>query len=292
MSMSDFQQRSIIFRARVNESSPLQIAGAINAYTALLAEKSGFESLYLSGAGVANSAFALPDLGVTTLNDVLEETRRIAQASTLPLLVDADTGWDDPEDSIRQLSLAGASAVHLEDQVPVKRCGHRQGKKLVSIAEMQQRIKSASLGCDINSDFVIMARTDAHGVEGFHGSIDRAKAYIEAGAQMIFAEAYATLDEYKTLVSEVKVPVLANITEFGQTPLFTVSELQGAGVSLVLYPLSAFRAMSAAALNVYQTILTEGTQASLIHTMQTRQDLYTLLDYENQEQAIDRKRKP
>jgi len=288
MDISHYQQRSRKFRKLVSSSSPLQIAGTINAYTALLAEKAGFQSIYLSGAGVANASFGLPDLGVTTLENVSEDVRRIAQASRLPLLVDADTGWDDPEHAIRQLSIAGAAAIHIEDQIDLKRCGHRPGKNLVSIEEMQERIRSAVCGCDLNPDFVIMARTDSHAVEGFHASIDRSKAYIEAGAHMIFAEAYATLDEYKLLTDELDVPVLANITEFGKTPLFTVEELKSAGIAMALYPLTAFRAMSASALSVYETVRQQGTQKSLLDKMQTRAELYEILNYERYEKEIDK----
>ncbi len=264
MDISNYQQRSRNFKKLANATSPLQIAGTINAYTALLAEKAGFQSIYLSGAGVANASFGLPDLGVTTLENVSEDLRRIANASSLPLLVDADTGWNDPEHSIRQLSIAGASAIHIEDQVDFKRCGHRPGKNLVSIEDMQERICSAVCGCDLNPDFVIMARTDSHAVEGLHASIDRCKAYIEAGAHMIFAEAYATLDEYKLLTDELDVPVLANITEFGKTPLFTVDELKSVDIAMVLYPLTAFRAMSATALRVYETVRQQGTQKTIV----------------------------
>ena len=286
--IKEFQQRSIRFSEAVSHSSPLQIAGAINAYSAMLAKKAGFQAIYLSGAGVANASFGLPDLGMTTLDNVAEDVRRIVNACPLPLLVDGDTGWDDPEQSIRELSIAGASAVHLEDQVNLKRCGHRPGKNLVSVADMQARIKNALQGCDKNPNFILMVRTDSHAVEGFHASIDRAKAYIEVGAQMIFAEAYATLDEYKTLCQELNVPVLANITEFGKTPLFTVTQLKEAGISMVLYPLTAFRAMSAAALKVYEAVIQQGTQQSLIGDMQTRTELYEILNYEKFEKEIDK----
>src|SRR5210317_1595539 len=263
------------FRAALEAERPLQIVGTINAFTALLAEKAGFQAIYLSGAGVANASFGLPDLAMTTLNDVCEDVRRIASATDLPLLVDADTGWGSAfmiGRTVRELTRAGAAACHLEDQVAVKRCGHRPGKALVEPPEMCDRLKAA---VDGRSDdrFVIMARTDAHAVEGQQAAIDRAAAYVEAGADAIFAEALTTLDEYRQFTDVVKVPVLANLTEFGKTPLFTTDELRGVGVGMALYPLSAFRAMSAAALNVYEALRREGTQESVIDTMQTRMEL-------------------
>ncbi|MGA0104413.1 MAG: methylisocitrate lyase, partial [Steroidobacteraceae bacterium] len=240
-------------RTAVKEEVPLQVVGAVNAFSALLAERSGFRALYLSGAGVANASFGLPDLGITMLNDVCEDVRRICSATDLPLLVDADTGWGaafNIERTCRDLIRSGAAGMHLEDQVQAKRCGHRPGKELVSCAEMVDRLKAAVDG-RTDENFVVMARTDAHAVEGQQAAVDRALAYVEAGADMIFAEALASLDEYRQFTSAVPVPVLANITEFGKTPLFTVEELASAGVGLVLYPLSAFRAMSKAALEVY-----------------------------------------
>ncbi len=276
-------------RTAVAEERPLQVVGAVNAFSALLAERSGFRALYLSGAGVANASFGLPDLGITMLNDVCEDVRRIASATDLPLLVDADTGWGaafNIERTCRDLIRSGAAGMHLEDQVQAKRCGHRPGKELVSAAEMVDRIKAAVDGRSDGS-FVIMARTDAHAVEGQAAAVDRALAYVEAGADMIFAEALATLDEYRQFTSAVRVPVLANITEFGKTPLFTVGELRDAGVGLVLYPLSAFRAMSKAALEVYGAIRQEGTQKSVIDRMQTRMDLYEVLGYHEYEQKLD-----
>ena len=276
-------------RTAVAEERPLQVVGAVNAFSALLAERSGFRALYLSGAGVANASFGLPDLGITMLNDVCEDVRRIASATDLPLLVDADTGWGaafNIERTCRDLIRSGAAGMHLEDQVQAKRCGHRPGKELVSAAEMADRIKAAVDGRSDGS-FVIMARTDAHAVEGQAAAVDRALAYVEAGADMIFAEALATLDEYRQFTSAVRVPVLANITEFGKTPLFTVGELRDAGVGLVLYPLSAFRAMSKAALEVYGVIRQEGTQKSVIDRMQTRMDLYEVLGYHEYEQKLD-----
>ena len=260
------------FRAALDAERPLQIVGTINAYSALLAEKAGFRAIYLSGAGVANASFGLPDLAMTTLNDVCEDIRRIAAATELPLLVDADTGWGSAfmiARTIREMTRAGAAACHLEDQVGVKRCGHRPGKALVETAEMCDRIKAA---VDAREDeaFVVMARTDAHAVEGQQAAIDRASAYVEAGADMIFAEALVTLDEYRQFTDVVQAPVLANLTEFGKTPLFTTEALAGVGVAMTLYPLSAFRAMSAAALAVYETIRRDGTQEAVVDTMQTR----------------------
>ena len=276
-------------RAAVAEERPLQVVGAINAYSALLAQRAGFRALYLSGAGVANASFGLPDLGITSLNDVCEDVRRIAGASELPLLVDADTGWGAAFNiarTTRELTRAGAGGMHLEDQVQAKRCGHRPGKALVGAAEMADRIKAAVDGRDDDS-FVIMARTDAHAVEGQAAAIERAQRYVEAGADMIFAEALVTLDEYRQFTSAVRAPVLANITEFGKTPLFTVAELASVGVGLVLYPLSAFRAMSRAAEQVYAAIRTQGTQKSAIDTMQTRAELYEVLGYHEYEQKLD-----
>lgn len=277
------------FRAAVDAERPLQVVGTINAYCAMLAEQAGFRAIYLSGAGVANASYGLPDLGISTLNDVLEDVRRITGACELPLLVDADTGFGGAFSiarTVREMIRAGAAAIHLEDQVQAKRCGHRPGKALVSADEMVDRIKAA---VDARSDpgFAIMARTDAHAVEGMQAAIDRAAAYMAAGADMIFAEALTTLDEYKKFTQAIKAPVLANLTEFGKTPLFTLHEMRAAGVRLVLYPLSAFRAMSAAALNVYQTLRRDGTQKSLTGQMQTREDLYRTLDYHAYEKKLD-----
>jgi methylisocitrate lyase len=276
-------------RAAVAEERPLQVVGAINAFSALLAERAGFRAIYLSGAGVANASFGLPDLGMTSLNDVCEDVRRISSASELPLLVDADTGWGAAFNIARstaELSRAGAAGMHLEDQVQAKRCGHRPGKALVPTVEMQDRRKAAVDGRN-DPSFVIMARTDAHAVEGQGAAIERAARYVEAGADMIFAEALTTLDEYKQFTATIKVPVLANITEFGKTPLFTVKELGGAGVALVLYPLSAFRAMSRAAEQVYGAIRTEGTQKQVTDRMQTRAELYEVLGYHDYERKLD-----
>jgi methylisocitrate lyase len=277
------------FRAAVEAERPLQVVGTINAYCALLAERAGFRALYLSGAGVANASFGLPDLGITTLNDVCDDVRRITQATPLPLLVDADTGWGGAFQigrTIRELFRAGAAGCHLEDQVQAKRCGHRPGKALVSTAEMCDRLKAAVDACP-DDQFVIMARTDAHSVEGLQSAIDRAGAYVDTGAHMIFAEALTTLDEYKAFTSAISVPVLANITEFGKTPLFSTEELGQNGVRLVLYPLSAFRAMSRAAERVYQTIREEKSQQAAIGQMQTRVELYEVLNYLSYERKLD-----
>ncbi len=276
-------------RTALAAERPLQVVGTVNAFSALLAERAGFRALYLSGAGVANTSFGLPDLGITSLNDVCEDVRRICSATDLPLLVDADTGWGaafNISRTISDLIRSGAAGCHLEDQVQAKRCGHRPGKALVSSEEMADRIKAAVDG-RTDSQFVIMARTDAHAVEGQQAAIDRACRYVEAGADMIFAEALTTLDEYRQFTATVKVPVLANITEFGKTPLFTVAELQSAGVQLVLYPLSAFRAMSKAAETVYGAIRREGTQKSVLDRMQTRAELYEVLGYHEYERKLD-----
>lgn len=277
------------FRAAMEAERPLQIVGTINAYCALLARDAGFKAIYLSGAGVANSSFGLPDLGITTLNDVITDASRITAACDLPLLVDADTGFGGAFSiarTVREMIRAGVAGMHLEDQVQAKRCGHRPGKALVSSNEMCDRIKAA---VDARSDesFVIMARTDAFGVEGINAAIDRAQAYLNAGADMIFAEAMSTLDDYRMFASKVSAPVLANLTEFGKTPMFTVDELRQAGVRLVLYPLSAFRAMSAAAQSVYQTIRRDGTQKSEVPKMQTRDELYRVLGYHEFEKKLD-----
>jgi len=277
------------FRAALTAEQPLQIAGTINAYTALLAERAGFKAIYLSGAGVANASFGLPDLAMTTLNDVCEDIRRIASVSDLPLLVDADTGWGGAfmiGRTIREMTWAGAAGCHLEDQVAEKRCGHRPGKALVAPEEMCDRLKAAVDG-RIDEQFVIMARTDAHAVEGQQAAIDRAARYVEAGADMIFAEALTTLEEYRDFTKVIKVPVLANLTEFGKTPLFTTDELKRVGVAMTLYPLSAFRAMSAAALSVYETLKKAGTQRACVDTMQTRMELYDVLGYQAYEDKLD-----
>ncbi len=276
-------------RAAIELERPLQVVGTINAYAALLAAHSGFRAIYLSGAGVANASFGLPDLGITALNDVCEDVRRITGACQLPLLVDADTGFGSAFNiarTTRELIRAGAAGMHLEDQVSAKRCGHRPGKALVHAGEMVDRIHAA---VDARSDpaFVIMARTDAHAVEGQAAALERAADYVAAGADMIFAEALKTLDEYRQFTSALGVPVLANITEFGQTPLFAVTELAAAGVRLVLYPLSAFRAAARAQLRVYDTIRAQGTQKSVLDLMQTRAELYEVLGYHDYENKLD-----
>ena len=277
------------FRAALVQERPLQIVGTVNAFSALLAQQAGFRAIYLSGAGVANASFGLPDLGITMLNDVCEDIRRITGATDLPLLVDADTGWGGAFNiarTVKDFIRSGAGAMHLEDQVQTKRCGHRPGKALVATEEMVDRIKAAT-DARIDPEFVIMARTDAHAVEGQRAALERAQRYVEAGADMIFAEALTTLAEYRQFTSAIRVPVLANLTEFGMTPMFTTQELAEAGVRLVLYPLSAFRAMSKAALNVYSTLRQQGTQKSVVDTMQTRAELYEVLGYHAYEDKLD-----
>ena len=277
------------FRAAIAAEKPLQIIGAINAYHAMLATQTGFKALYLSGGGVAAGSLGLPDLGISSLEDVLIDVRRITDAVDTPLLVDIDTGWGGAFNiarSVKSVAKAGAAAIHIEDQVSSKRCGHRPNKAVVSQAEMVDRIKAA-VDARTDPDFVIMARTDALAVEGLQSAIDRACACVEAGADMIFPEAVTELSMYKQFVDAVKVPVLANITEFGSTPLFTVKELATADVSMVLYPLSAFRAMNKAALTVYETMRKEGTQANVVGMMQTRMELYEHLGYHAFEQKLD-----
>jgi methylisocitrate lyase len=277
------------FRSAVADEHPLQIAGAVNAYCARLAERARFRALYISGAGVANASFGLPDLGYTTLDQVAEDVRRITSTTALPVLVDIDTGWEDDLFTGRTMQVmhaAGAAAVHLEDQVSMKRCGHRPGKTLVSTADMVARVEAA-VRSKPDLAMVLMARTDAAAVEGLTAAIDRASAYVAAGADMIFAEALTSLDEYKTFTSAITVPVLANITEFGKTPLFTTGDLAGAGIAMVLYPLSAFRAMSAAARDVYAAIRGDGTQKNVIDRMQTRVELYEVLNYAEYERKAD-----
>lgn len=278
------------FRTALAAERPLQIAGAVNAYAAMLAEHAGFRALYLSGAGVANASRGIPDLGFTTLDDVLTDVRRIVGATKLPLLVDADTAWEDPAKTVREMIAAGAAALHIEDQVDAKRCGHRPGKQLVPAEEMTARIKAAVAG-KTDADFQIMARTDALAVEGLDTAIDRARHYVAAGADMIFAEACTEPAQYEAFVRAVGVPVLANITEFGKTPLFTVDELRGVGVAMVLYPLSAFRAMNAAAVAVYRALREDGTQRAVVDRMQTREELYEILNYHAAEQRIERAQK-
>lgn len=277
------------FRSAVATEQPLQVIGAINAYHARLAERVGYKAIYLSGGGVAAGSLGLPDLGISTLADVLTDVRRITDVCSLPLLVDVDTGFGSAFNiarTVKSLIKFGAAAMHIEDQVQAKRCGHRPGKEIVSRDEMIDRIKAAA---DARTDpgFVIMARTDALAVEGLDAAIERARACVEAGADMIFPEAMTELAMYRKFADAVKAPILANITEFGHTPLFTVEELRGAGVSIVLYPLSAFRAMNKAALVVYQAIRNEGTQRNVLNLMQTRDELYEYLDYHSFEHKLD-----
>lgn len=277
------------FRQAILAERPLQVVGTINAYTAIMAEASGYKAIYLSGAGVANASYGLPDLGMTSLDNVLEDVRRITSASSLPMLVDIDTGWGGAFNiarSVKEMIKAGAAGVHIEDQVAQKRCGHRPNKEIVSRTEMADRIKAA-VDAKTDADFVIMARTDALAVVGLEEVILRAKICEEAGADAIFAEAMTSLDMYQQVVDAVNVPVLANITEFGATPCFTTAELATAGIKMALYPLSAFRAMNAAALNVYRTLRQDGTQASVIDTMQTRAELYEFLGYHEYENKLD-----
>jgi methylisocitrate lyase len=277
-------------RAALEAERPLQIVGTINAYSALLARAAGFRAIYVSGAGVANASFGVPDLGITSLDDVCEDVRRITGACELPLLVDADTGFGSAFNiarTCRELARAGAAGLHLEDQVQAKRCGHRPGKALVVAQEMVDRLKAA-VDARADASFVIMARTDAHAVEGLAAALERAQRYVEAGADMIFAEALTSLEEYRQFTAALSVPVLANLTEFGRTPMFTVAELASTGVRLVLYPLSAFRAMSQAALAVYETIRREGTQRAVLPRMQTREELYAVLGYHAYEERLDR----
>ena len=277
------------FRQAIVEEKPLQIAGAATAFSALLAQQAGFKAIYLSGAGVANSSFGLPDLGMTSMNDVAEDVRRVCGASDLPLLVDIDTGWGGAFNigrSIQEMINAGAAAVHLEDQVAQKRCGHRPNKAIVSITEMNDRIKAA-VDAKTDPDFVIMARTDALAVDGYDAVLERVGSFVEAGADAIFAEAMTDIELYKKIIEVAKVPVLANLTEFGQTPLYDLAELRAVGLDMVLYPLSAFRAMSKAALSVYTELRTQGTQTGVLDDMQTRMELYDVLDYHSYEQKLD-----
>lgn len=279
----------VALRHALTLEKPLQIVGTINAYTALLAQRIGYQAIYLSGAGVANASYGLPDLAITTLNDVLEDARRITNTVDLPLLVDIDTGFGSAfniQRTIQEMIRANVAGVHIEDQVQAKRCGHRPGKMLVSTNEMTDRIKAA-VDARFDPTFVIMARTDALASEGLEAAIDRIHAYIDAGADMIFFEGVRELSEYKALTRVIHVPVLANITEFGVTPLFTIEQLANAGVSIALYPLSAFRAMNTAALKTYDVIRQEGTQKSLLPEMQTREALYDFLNYYDYEKKLD-----
>jgi methylisocitrate lyase len=277
------------FRQAIQANQPLQLVGTINAYTAMMAERVGHKALYLSGAGVANASFGLPDLGMTSLNDVCEDIRRITGATSLPLLVDADTGWGGAFNiarTVREMTRAGAAGFHIEDQVMQKRCGHRPNKEIVSLEEMVDRVKAAA-DARTDENFFIMARTDALQQQGLEAAIERAQACVEAGADAIFAEAVYTLEQYQAFTNALSVPVLANITEFGQTPLFNTAELAGVGVKMVLYPLSAFRAMNKAALNVYQSILANGDQKAVVDSMQTRMELYDFLNYHSYEEKLD-----
>ena len=269
---------------------PLQIAGTINAYTAMMATQVGHKAIYLSGAGVANASFGLPDLGMTSLDNVLEDARRITDAVDTPLLVDIDTGFGGAfniSQTIKKMEKAGVAAVHIEDQVAQKRCGHRPNKEIVSISEMVDRLKAA-MDAKTDPDFVVMARTDALSVEGLDAAVERAVAFAEAGADMIFAEALTDIEMYRKFTDVLDIPVLANMTEFGQTDLYTTEQLYGVGVDMVLYPLSAFRAMNKAALNVYQHLLDDGTQEQVVDTMQTRMELYDFLNYHEFEQTLDK----
>lgn len=285
----NLSSRGQVFRQALMLEKPLQIVGVINAYSALLARDAGFRAIYLSGGGVAAGSLGVPDLGITTLEDVMVDVRRITDASELPLLVDVDTGFGSAFNiarTVKSLIKFDAAALHIEDQVQAKRCGHRPGKALVSKQEMCDRIKAA-VDARTDDDFVIMARTDALASEGLEASLERAQAYVEAGADMIFAEAITELRQYKTFVDNLSVPVLANMTEFGKTPLFTKQELASVGVDLILYPLSAFRAMSAAALHVFRTIREQGSQQQVVAQMQTRDDLYQTLNYYAYEKKLD-----
>ena len=287
--MSQLTSAGARFRQAIQSEKPLQVVGTINAYTAMMAERVGHKALYLSGAGVANASFGLPDLGMTSLNDVCEDIRRITGATEVPLLVDADTGWGGAFNiarTVQEMTRAGAAGFHIEDQVAQKRCGHRPNKEIVSQAEMVDRVKAA---VDARTDeaFFIMARTDALQQEGLDAAIERAQACVAAGADGIFAEAVHTLEQYEAFTKALNVPVLANITEFGATPLFNKQELADVGVELVLYPLSAFRAMNKAALNVYNHILDDGDQKAVVDGMQTRAELYDFLNYHAFEEKLD-----
>ncbi|KFZ29945.1 2-methylisocitrate lyase [Pseudidiomarina atlantica] len=287
--MSKVQSAGAKLRQAIKDESPLQIVGTINAYTAMMAERVGHKALYLSGAGVANASFGLPDLGMTSLNDVCEDIRRITGATDVPLLVDADTGWGGAFNiarTVKEMTRAGAAGFHIEDQVAQKRCGHRPNKEIVSQAEMVDRVKAA-VDARTDDQFLIMARTDALQQEGLEAAIERALACVDAGADAIFAEAVHTLEQYQAFTSALNVPVLANITEFGATPLFNKQELADVGVEMVLYPLSAFRAMNKAALTVYESILANGDQKAVVDSMQTRAELYDFLNYHTFEQKLD-----
>ncbi len=287
--MAEQRSAGARFRQALKEESPLQVMGTINAYAAMMAERVGYRAIYLSGGGVANASYGLPDLGITSMNDVLEDVRRITAATELPLLVDIDTGWGGAFNisrTVKEMIRAGAGAVHLEDQVAQKRCGHRPNKAIVSTDEMSDRLKAAA-DAKTDPDFILMARTDALAVEGFSAVVERAQAFVDAGADAIFAEAMTDLSMYKEVVDAVDVPVLANITEFGQTPLYSSEELGSVGIAMALYPLSAFRAMNQAALNVYRSIREKGHQRDVVEAMQTRMDLYDFLGYHEYEGKLD-----
>ena len=280
---------SISFFDVLKNEKPLSVAGAINPYSALLAKKTGIKALYISGAGVANASFGLPDLALTSLDNVLEDLRRIKGISNLPILVDCDTGWGSAlniSKTTKEMIFAGASGIHIEDQVSEKRCGHRPNKEIVSTEEMCDRMKAAR-DAITDDEFMLMARTDAFANEGINGTIERAQRYVEAGANALFPEAITSLEDYKTLSDKVSVPILANITEFGMTPLFKKDELKKAGISIILHPLSAFRAMSKAALEVYSTISEDGNVEKILEKMQSRDELYEILDYHTYEKKID-----
>lgn len=277
------------FRAAVEDESPLQVMGTITAYAGLMARRVGYKALYLSGGGVAANSLGMPDLGISTMEDVLVDARRIVDATQMPLLVDIDTGWGGAFNiarTVRSFERAGVAAVHMEDQVGQKRCGHRPGKEVVSTAEMVDRVRSA-VDARTDAGFVIMARTDAAAVEGIDAAIERACAYVEAGADMIFPEAMQTLDDYRRFKAAVKVPILANLTEFGSTPFFATDELRDAGVDIALYCCGAYRAMNKAALNFYETVRREGTQKNIVDTLQTRAELYDFLGYHRYEEKLD-----
>lgn len=287
--MSESTSPGARLRAAVDAERPLQVVGAINAYTARMAKNAGFRALYLSGGGVAANSLGMPDLGISTMDDVLTDIRRITDACDLPLLVDADTGWGSAFNisrTVRQFTRAGAAGMHIEDQVAAKRCGHRPNKAIVPLDEMVDRVKAA-VDARTDDEFVVMARTDALASEGLDAAVARAVACVEAGADMIFPEAVATLDQYRAFKDAVGVPILANITEFGHTPLFTRDELAGAGVDIQLLCCGAYRAMNKAALNFYETVRREGTQKSVVPTMQTRDELYEHLDYHSYERKLD-----
>ena len=289
MTMENKMTPGLLFKKAIEAERPLQVIGAINAYHAKLAEKTGYKAIYLSGGGVAAGSLGVPDLGISTLEDVLIDIRRITDSTSLPLLVDVDTGFGGAFNiarTIRSVEKSGAAAVHIEDQIQAKRCGHRPNKSIVSQNEMVDRIKSA-VDAKNDENFVIMARTDALAVEGLQSAIDRACACVEAGADMIFPEAINDLDTYKKFTKSLDVPVLANITEFGATPLFSLDELNSVGIAIALYPLSAFRAMNKAALNIYKGLREEGTQKNLVEQMQTREELYEFLDYHEYEKKLD-----